>query len=73
LTGVLYQQKLENKKKTNNFIEIKMPMAQNIPYSSITELRYKDLRFLITDSPDDENVQSFTEVKIKKKIINFFL
>ncbi len=48
-------------------------MAQNIPYSSITELRYKDLRFLITDSPDDENVQSFTEVKIKKKIINFFL
>ncbi len=50
-----------------------MPMAQNIPYSSITELRYKDLRFLITDSPDDENVQSFTEVKIKKKIINFFL
>jgi hypothetical protein len=73
LTGALYQQKLENKKQKNNFIEKKMPMAQNIPYSSITELRYKDLRFLITDSPDDENVQSFTEVKIKKNNQFFFM
>ncbi len=37
-------------------------MAQDITYPSITELRYKNLRFLITDSPDDENIQSFTEV-----------
>lgn len=34
-------------------------MAQD---PSVTELSYKDLRFLITDSPDDENIQSFTEV-----------
>jgi hypothetical protein len=37
-------------------------MAQNFTYPSVTELRYKDLRFLITDSPDDDSVQSFTEV-----------
>lgn len=30
--------------------------------ASVTELRYKDLRFIITDSPDDENIQTFTEV-----------
>jgi hypothetical protein len=39
-----------------------MPITRDITYPSITELRYKDLRFLITDSPDDENVQSFTDV-----------
>jgi hypothetical protein len=62
LTGVLYQQKLETKTKKNFFIGRKMPMAQDFTYPSVTELRYKDLRFLITDSPDDESVQSFTEV-----------
>jgi len=40
-------------------------MPQDISYPSITELRYKDLRFLITDSPDDDNVQSFTEACLK--------
>jgi hypothetical protein len=39
-----------------------MSIAQDLTYPSVTELRYKDLRFLITDSPDDESVQSFTEV-----------
>jgi hypothetical protein len=63
LTGVLYQQKLETKIKKKFFLlEEKMPMAQNFTYPSVTELRYKDLRFLITDSPDDDSVQSFTEV-----------
>lgn len=33
--------------------------------AAVTELRYKDLRFLITDSPDDENIQAFTEVEIR--------
>ncbi|CAF0902637.1 unnamed protein product [Adineta steineri] len=42
-----------------------MPMAQDLTYSSVTELRYKNLRFLITDSPDDENIQSFTETCLK--------
>jgi hypothetical protein len=42
-----------------------MPMAQDFTYPSVSELRYKDLRFLITDSPDDENVPSFIEVRIK--------
>jgi hypothetical protein len=40
-------------------------MAQDFTYPSVSELRYKDLRFLITDSPDDENVPSFIEVRIK--------
>lgn len=39
-----------------------MPITQDFSYPSVSEIRYKDLRFLITDSPDDENVQSFTEV-----------
>ncbi len=39
-----------------------MPTVQDFSYPSITEIRYKNLRFIITDSPDDENVQSFTEV-----------
>jgi protein tyrosine phosphatase type 4A len=42
-----------------------MPITRDITYPSITELRYKDLRFLITDSPDDENVQSFTDACLK--------
>ena len=37
-------------------------MVQDFTYPSVTELRYKDLRFLITDTPDDENVQLFVEV-----------
>ena len=41
-----------------------MPSSQDFTYSSVTEVQYKDLRFLITDSPDDENVQSFVEVEI---------
>jgi hypothetical protein len=60
LTGVLYQRKLESKKK-----ERKMSITQDLTYPSVTELRYKDLRFLITDSPDDESVQSFTEACLK--------
>jgi hypothetical protein len=39
-----------------------MPMAQFLNNPSMTELRYKHLRFLITDSPNDENVPSFVEV-----------
>lgn len=41
-------------------------MAQDFTYPSVTEVRYKDLRFLITDSPDDENMPSFTEVCRRK-------
>ncbi|CAF1523407.1 unnamed protein product [Adineta ricciae] len=39
-----------------------MPLIHDFTYPSVTELRYKHLRFLITDSPDDDNVQSFAEV-----------
>jgi hypothetical protein len=42
-------------------------MAQVFTNLSLTELHYKDLRFLITDSPDDENVEAFIEVRIKRK------
>jgi len=42
-----------------------MPMAQFLNNPSMTELRYKDLRFLITDSPNDENVPSFIEAFLK--------
>ncbi|CAF1212942.1 unnamed protein product [Rotaria sordida] len=42
-----------------------MPMIHDLTYPSVTELRYKTLRFLITDSPDDENVQSFVETCLK--------
>jgi len=31
----------------------------------MTEVRYKHLRFVITDSPADENVQSFIETCLK--------
>ncbi len=40
-------------------------MAQYLNNPSMSELRYKHLRFLITDSPADENLQSFIEVYIK--------
>ena len=52
-----------------------MPMAQDFTYPSVSEVRYKDLRFLITDSPDDENIQSFTEVENheRKKSVFFYV
>lgn len=43
-----------------------MPMAQYPNNPSMTEIRYKHLRFLITDSPADESVHGFIEV-IKRK------
>jgi hypothetical protein len=39
-----------------------MPMAHFLNNPSMTEIRFKYLRFLITDSPADENIQSFIEV-----------
>jgi len=42
-----------------------MTTTKDFTYPSVSELRYKDLRFLITDSPDDENVQSFIEACLK--------
>jgi hypothetical protein len=44
-----------------------MPMAQIFNNSALTELRYKNLRFLITDSPDDDNLASFVEVSAAAK------
>lgn len=29
----------------------------------MTEIRFKNLRFLITDSPNDENIQAFIDVR----------
>lgn len=40
-------------------------MAQLYNNSALTELRYKHLRFLITDSPDDDNLASFIEACLK--------
>jgi len=42
-----------------------MPMGHSLNNPSMTEVRYKCLRFLITDSPTDENVQSFIEACLK--------
>ncbi|CAF0776791.1 unnamed protein product [Rotaria sordida] len=42
-----------------------MPAAQFLNNPSMTELRYKHLRFLITNSPADENVHSFIETCLK--------
>jgi len=42
-----------------------MPMVQFFNGPSMTELRHKDLRFLITDSPTNESVPSFTEACLK--------
>lgn len=42
-----------------------MSRRNDLTYSSVTELRYKDLHFLITDSPDNENLQSFIETCLK--------
>jgi hypothetical protein len=39
-----------------------MPMAQFLNNPSMTEIRYKHLRFLITGSPAEENLPSFIEV-----------
>lgn len=41
-----------------------MPMASFLNNPSMAEIRFKHLRFLITDSPADENIQSFIEVYI---------
>ena len=46
-----------------------MSLIHDFTYPAVTELRYKHLRFLITDSPDDESVQSFAEVSI----FNYFI
>lgn len=40
-------------------------MAQVYNNPSMTEIRFKHLRFLITDSPADENIQSFIEACLK--------
>ena len=41
-----------------------MPMAPcPLNNSSMTEIRFKHLRFLITESPADENLPAFIEVK----------
>jgi protein tyrosine phosphatase type 4A len=42
-----------------------MPMAHFLNHPSMTEIRFKDLRFLITDSPADENLPSFIETCLK--------
>jgi len=42
-----------------------MPMAQLFNNPSMTEVRFKHLRFIITDSPADENLQSFIEACLK--------
>ena len=47
-----------------------MPVAQLFTNLSLTEVRYKDLRFLITDSPNDDNVQSFIEVSSSPRSID---
>ena len=47
-----------------------MPLAQFLNNPSITELRYKHLRFLISDSPANENIQSFIEVRIEDRTKN---
>jgi hypothetical protein len=39
-----------------------MPSETAFSHPSMTELRYKTLRFLITDSPDNDNLQAFIEV-----------
>jgi hypothetical protein len=40
-----------------------MPLASFLNNPSMTEIRFKHLCFLITNSPADENIQSFIEVK----------
>ena len=49
-----------------------MPASQDTIYPSITEVCYKNLRFLITDSPDNENLPSFIEVYMQI-IFTFFI
>lgn len=52
-----------------------MPMAPFLNNPSMTEIRYKHLRFLITDSPADENLPSYIEVNhsILIKIYNWLM
>ena len=40
-----------------------MPMAHIFNHPSMTEIRYKHLRFIVTNSPADENIQAFIEVR----------
>lgn len=42
-----------------------MPIKHDLSYPAVTEIRYKTLRFIITDSPNDDNIQSFIEVNSK--------
>jgi len=39
-----------------------MSRGSDLTYASVTELHYNDLRFLITDSPANDNIQSFIQV-----------
>lgn len=39
-----------------------MPTAQLLSHPSMTEIRFKNLRFIVTNSPTDENIQGFLEV-----------
>ncbi|CAF1590159.1 unnamed protein product [Rotaria magnacalcarata] len=45
-----------------------MPMSHDFTYPSVTEILHKNLRFLITDSPDDENIQLFIETCVKYNV-----
>lgn len=46
-----------------------MPMAPcPLNNSTMTEIRFKHLRFLITESPADENLPAFIEVKTRTNI-----
>jgi hypothetical protein len=47
-----------------------MPLAPFLHNPSMTEIRFKHLRFLITNSPADENVQSFIEVNTNENLTN---
>jgi protein tyrosine phosphatase type 4A len=42
-----------------------MPLASFLNNPSMTEIRFKHLCFLITNSPADENIQSFIETCLK--------
>ena len=46
-----------------------MPMAQIFNHPSMTEVRYKHLRFIITNSPADENILGFIEVNAMLSLI----
>lgn len=42
-----------------------MPTAQLLSHPSMTEIRFKNLRFIVTNSPTDENIQGFLEACLK--------